>query len=303
MKKLILFIFIILVFVKTLFAIDTITCKYVPLAVGNVYKFHYGTSSGGGYYFKIRISKDSIIGNKKYFVMSQGYFGTTYPTLVRFDTLSGNFYERSSNGYCQYSPYEIIYDSLKSSLHDSIVVCNSTNKHICTDTNYWNVFGNIVKAKRFIRFESPSCVYVEYVYAMGFGIIGVNCYGQNLSGYGLIGCYINGVLYGDTTLSVINQISSTVPEKFSLHQNFPNPFNPITKIRFALKENGKGKKEETKLIIYDILGKEIQTLVNEQLSPGTYEVTLDGSNLPSGIYFYQLRSGEYLETKKLVLLK
>ncbi len=58
-----------------------------------------------------------------------------------------------------------------------------------------------------------------------------------------------------------------------------------------------------KLVIYDILGKEIQILVNEQLQPGTYEVTFDGSNLPSGIYFYKLTSGNFTATKKLVLLK
>ena len=55
--------------------------------------------------------------------------------------------------------------------------------------------------------------------------------------------------------------------------------------------------------VFDITGREIQTLVNEQLQPGSYEVTFDGSNLPSGIYFYQLRTGEFVETKKLILLK
>jgi hypothetical protein len=57
------------------------------------------------------------------------------------------------------------------------------------------------------------------------------------------------------------------------------------------------------LIVYDILGKEISTLVNERLQPGTYEVTFDGSNLPSGIYFYQLITGEYIETKKMLMIK
>jgi hypothetical protein len=59
----------------------------------------------------------------------------------------------------------------------------------------------------------------------------------------------------------------------------------------------------TQLKIYDITGREVKTLVNEQLQPGTYEVTFDGSNLPSGVYFYQLRAGDFTETKKLILLK
>ena len=97
-----------------------------------------------------------------------------------------------------------------------------------------------------------------------------------------------------------------MPNKFSLYQNYPNPFNPVTKIKFDIPEfplSKGGLKGVVTLKIYDILGKEIQTLVNEQLQPGSYEVTFDGSNLPSGIYFYKLTSGNFSATKKLVLLK
>jgi hypothetical protein len=108
-------------------------------------------------------------------------------------------------------------------------------------------------------------------------------------------------------LTNINQINTEIPEDFILYQNYPNPFNPVTKIKFEISPFypplGKGGNGGVSLKIFDILGKEITTLVNEQLSPGTYEVTFDGSNLPSGIYFYQLRCGEYMETKKLVFLK
>lgn len=96
----------------------------------------------------------------------------------------------------------------------------------------------------------------------------------------------------------INQISSEIPNEFSLSQNYPNPFNPTTNIKFQIPMAG-----FVKLIIYDALGKEIQTLVNEQLSPGTYEVDFDGSNQPSGVYFYKLESGTFTETKKMVLVK
>jgi hypothetical protein len=112
----------------------------------------------------------------------------------------------------------------------------------------------------------------------------------------------NGV-YGDVTLVGITQNTNIVPEKFNLHQNYPNPFNPSTKIRFEFPLSKGGLKGVVTLKIFDILGKEIQTLVNEQLQPGTYEVTFDGSNLPSGIYFYKLTSGYFTATKKLVLLK
>ncbi len=101
--------------------------------------------------------------------------------------------------------------------------------------------------------------------------------------------------------SVINQ--NQIPGQFELYQNYPNPFNPVTKIKFDIPEAVKRKTLDVRLIIYDLLGKEITTLVNEPLQPGTYEVTFNGSNLPSGVYFYKLGTGNFKETKKPILLK
>jgi hypothetical protein len=102
----------------------------------------------------------------------------------------------------------------------------------------------------------------------------------------------------------IKTISEIIPADFYLHQNYPNPFNPNTKIKFDIQKTENGKqKTVTKLSVFDITGREVAVLVNEQLQPGTYEVTFDGSNLTSGVYFYQLRAGEFMATKKLMLLK
>ena len=89
-----------------------------------------------------------------------------------------------------------------------------------------------------------------------------------------------------------------VPIGFFLAQNFPNPFNPVTSIQYVV-----GSQTEVILNVYDVLGKEIETLVNEQKPSGTYEVEFDATNLPSGIYLYQLNAGSYTETKKMILLK
>ncbi len=86
--------------------------------------------------------------------------------------------------------------------------------------------------------------------------------------------------------------------KFTLHQNYPNPFNPITVIRYQLSNNS-----EVTLKVYDVLGNEVATLVNEYKTAGGYEAEFDASNLPSGTYFYRLQAGEYTETKKLILIK
>ena len=110
----------------------------------------------------------------------------------------------------------------------------------------------------------------------------------------------------------VNQSSTEVPNHFSLSQNYPNPFNPVTKIKFGVVTPlnppfAKGGTAKTggfvRLVIYDVLGREVAMLVNKQLSPGTYEVEWNGTNLPSGVYFYKLITEGFTVTKKMVLLK
>lgn len=109
-------------------------------------------------------------------------------------------------------------------------------------------------------------------------------------------------------LSEIIGISSTgneIPVNFNLYQNYPNPFNPVTKIKFDVAQlPGKNGSGNTFVGVYDMLGRSVKTLVNEQLNPGSYEVTFDGSGLPSGIYYCRLLSGsEFKKSVKMVLLK
>ncbi len=88
------------------------------------------------------------------------------------------------------------------------------------------------------------------------------------------------------------------PWAFALEQNYPNPFNPVTTIRFGI-----GNVGYVSLSVYDVLGREITTLVNERMQPGTHEAAFDASKLASGVYYYRLRAGGFVETKKLVLLR
>jgi hypothetical protein len=103
--------------------------------------------------------------------------------------------------------------------------------------------------------------------------------------------------------SIITRISSEIPSEYKLYNNYPNPFNPYTIIKYQIKAEGSSQNPEVRIMIYDVLGKEIETLVNEKQSPGTYEVKFDGSNLPNGIYFYTIRSGDFVDTKRMVLIK
>jgi len=96
----------------------------------------------------------------------------------------------------------------------------------------------------------------------------------------------------------IRQESSIVPDNYSLSQNYPNPFNPVTIIKFELP-----KQSYVKLTVFDILGREITTLVNSMKSAGTYIVDFDGSSLSSGIYYYRLETKDFTDVKKMMLLK
>lgn len=118
------------------------------------------------------------------------------------------------------------------------------------------------------------------------------------TGHHFVGIRDNGgVTIGVSTIG-IQQISSEVPEAFRLEQNYPNPFNPSTNIKFQI-----AKSSFAKITIYDISGKVVNTLVNEELKAGTYEVYFDGTNYASGVYYYMLEAGNYIETKKMVLIK
>lgn len=104
--------------------------------------------------------------------------------------------------------------------------------------------------------------------------------------------------------------NNNIPTSYSLYQNFPNPFNPITKIKFDIPKaplsigNGEGLGvRNITLIIYDALGREVATLVNKKLQPGSYEVEFEGKNYPSGIYLYRLTAGNFTESKTMVLIK
>jgi hypothetical protein len=92
--------------------------------------------------------------------------------------------------------------------------------------------------------------------------------------------------------------NNSIPSDFKLSQNYPNPFNPATKINFSIP-----KQTQVSLKIFDMLGREVAELVNQQLSPNNYTITFDGSKLSSGIYFYKLETPEFIDTKRMILIK
>jgi len=119
------------------------------------------------------------------------------------------------------------------------------------------------------------------------GSISPDIYAQQINASGQLG-----------VVTSVDNLSSAMPQEFHLNQNYPNPFNPSTSIKYAIMSN-----QFVQLKVYDVLGKEAATLVNEEKSAGTYEVNFNASQLSSGIYFYKLQAGSFISTKKMILIK
>ena len=149
----------------------------------------------------------------------------------------------------------------------------------------------------------------------------------NVEGTGLTNAFLTGVHFTSSTNGYVvgngktllkyTQLTSVeneaeMPTEFTLEQNYPNPFNPSTKIKYTIPTSplnpspykGEGQRERSvTLKVYDVLGNEVATLVNEEKPAGKYEVEFNVSIIPSGIYFYQLKVGPYVKTKKMILIK
>jgi hypothetical protein len=134
-----------------------------------------------------------------------------------------------------------------------------------------------------IEFDSTSARYIE--------LILLECNENTIASIWEI------EFYGRDKFYKINNGTES-PTSFMLSQNYPNPFNPSTTFEYSI-----AKQSSVLIRIYDLIGNEIETLVNEEKPVGTYELTWNASNLPSGVYFYQLQAGDFVETKKMILMK
>jgi hypothetical protein len=138
------------------------------------------------------------------------------------------------------------------------------------------------------EFNPPSLIFgIAIADANNFFISGGDVYDQ-----GIILKSTNG---GNV---FVNSNGTKLPNGFELGQNYPNPFNPITNIKFSIINS-----EQVKIVVYDVTGREVKTLVNKRLKPGVFEISFNGSMLNSGIYFYRLETEGYSETRKMLLIK
>jgi hypothetical protein len=238
MKKIIL-IFLIKIFFFSLtsqsFAWDTTAAKFYPLAIGNSYTFVQQELYGQGCMptwilgvYKAKITHDTILSNgKKYFVFSGLMYSGSNWKYQRIDSSTMNVYSFNVS-----TNQDRLLDSLKIQLNDTFKCARFGGNWGKLQNVYTGTFFGQVRTQRMIpaRAMSPT---QELHYSLLEGI-GLSRYTEcELGGatHYLKGCVINGVVYGDTSLTNVQQIGSAVPDNYKLHQNYPNPFNPSTNIK------------------------------------------------------------------------
>ncbi|HMQ80783.1 MAG TPA: T9SS type A sorting domain-containing protein [Ignavibacteria bacterium] len=296
---------------QSVYSFDTLSTAYCPLRIGdkfiyrqNSYWFAGGISGHDSAIYSSEVVDTVSNNGRKYYVFSN-FIGLS-TSLLRYDTASGKLLKFTGTDTCG---GELTYFKLSAIKDEQNGSCSIQN-YSCNDTGFVNLFGSSLK------FKSFSFGWVQGIglhsrtvkFAKNYGCYYVNYNSQspyNNSGYTdvLKGAMLNGIVYGDTSMTFsplgLQQTSSSIPEKFSLYQNYPNPFNPETKIMFDVP-----LRSHIRISVYDVLGKEFLVLLNEVLNAGTFEVSWDAENYPSGTYFYRLiADGEIIDTKKMILIK
>jgi hypothetical protein len=260
-----------------------------------------GTGSSNGVNGEVRAL--AVVGNE---VVVGGEFasagGVSANNVARFNTQTNTWSSLgtgSSNGVSggvyPYDPYV----SALAVVGNEVVVGGFFNSaggvsanrvaRFNTQTNTWSSLGtgssNGVSGDGIFVSVTALAVVGNEVYVGGF---------FNSAG----GVSANNVARWNSGTSRVEQLSSTAPKTFLLEQNYPNPFNPSTTIRYQLPVAS-----EVKLEVYDVLGKKVATLVSERQAAGYYQYVWNANGLTSGVYFYRLQAGGFVETKKMMLVK
>jgi Secretion system C-terminal sorting domain len=272
------------------------TSLFFPLSVGDAWFFNVDNESYPGYHFNyntsVKIEKDTLMPNGKiYFQLP--------PMSTGPDSFPNQYLRKDSSRVYQFNPIdssEFLRYDLSAQLGDTLIIFqnNPFRGIVFRDTATYKLFGqyNVKELTFYGIIPQNDIVWSSVADSLGF-VSQVDGY---LSSWSLIGAKVNGKEYGQI-LSVDDKYYN-MPRVFYLYQNYPNPFNPTTTIQFDLQQT-----ENTRLSVYDYLGREVSRLSNAQMTAGHHEVIFNAFNLASGIYFVRLISGSYSSTRKMLLLK
>ena len=210
--------------------------------------------------------------------------------VIKYNTLGDEIWTRLYDGSASTSC--LLSDFLVEKNGDCYIGGSNTVIPPYSDylTMKYNTNGDFIWMKRYNLYRTHS----DYVYSLT---------NDNTGSIIVTGLSYNNLIYSCTTIKYsqtvgVDQISNQIPLSGRLEQNYPNPFNPSTKIRYSIKENSK-----VIIKIYDQLGKEFSTLLDQYQNTGVYEIDFHGDNLSSGIYFYSMDAGNFRDTKRMILVK
>jgi len=306
--------------IKSLHIPDEIL-NYYPLAVGNKWIYDENTlihdpyPSGSHRILVKEVIGDTIAPNgKHYFQVIDETLWESY-VLERVDSSEGKVYRYYEDSTLTENEY--LVDDLLAEVGDTVYSSRmgysggmALTTILAEETfEKWGLNKSKKVFQQYYSIHPPV-----YSLAQDIGLDSIHFYFDYFGDTWTVikGCIIDGVVYGDTTVVSVDDEAPNLPTEFSLSQNYPNPFNPTTTIRFTIPTSplnpspyqGEGHRERLiTLKVYDVLGNEIASLVNEEKPAGNYEVEFDAANLPSGVYFYQLHAGGFVDTKKLILVK
>ena len=274
--------------------------NYYPLQTGNlwVYNGFIWTYPNYETYQFVRKVNDEVLkpNQKTYYEIEEYYAGSTSGSTYfeRIDSANAKVYRYNEDSV--QSGQEYLLDDLRAEVGDTVrnfrFYLTPYAVIYSADTTFYQV------ETHFKRYNSEFLIGNTYDLVKYFGLTRLyNTFDFGSDDRTLKGAIINGTLYGDTTLTGVKDEINSI-NSFGLSQNYPNPFNPVTSISYNV-----GKPGPVTIKVYDALGKEVITLVNEEKSAGSYSVEFDGSDLASGIYLYQLKAGNFTQTRKMILLK
>ena len=284
---------------------DILTIKYNSNGIQQWIKRYYGPSAGGEGAYSIALDDlgNVYVGgsvNGPYW--GQGESDADF-TTVKYDTDGNELWVATYNGPATEANWDWIL-AMKVTLSGDVYVTGwseGLNTGLDVVTIAYDSAGNQQWLERYDGGIGSS----DQAYAMAVDLQG-NIY---VAGFGVLDPSFTSdmltIKYSPEPVSV-QQTNSDIPDNFLLMQNYPNPFNPSTRIQFSIPSIIASETKQAQLVtlkIYDVLGNEVSTLVNEEKPAGSYEVEFNALDLSSGIYFYKLQAGSFIETKKMTLLK
>ena len=256
-----------------------------PLHEGNIWIYWEFPE----YYREVHIVGDTLMDNGKH-----------YFTMKNKNEFYENYYRQEGDSVFSYDPHidiEYLKFDFSANVGDTITEFlysgNDTFRIVLTSKSEREYFD--VKGNRFTFFINHTQLIDDETYLTVFDSLGIIGRQSTWFNERLSGALINGKEYGNITgLKRQNKVNSN----FYLNQNYPNPFNPNTTISYQI-----FSKTFVKIDLYNILGERVNTLFSGNQTPGNFTVTLDGSDLLSGVYFYRLETENFIDTKKCLLLK